>query len=108
MYLRKAARFRLSQTERDEIVDHIARNPTAGRIMPGTGGARKVRLAGRGKGKSGGFRIMTIFGGIDILVFLISVYAKVDKIDLTQQKRNTIKALVPVLVDTYAKGVRLP
>lgn len=76
--------------------------------MPGTGAARKVRLAGRSKGKSGGFRIITFFGGIDIPVFLISVYAKADKVNLTQQERNTIKALVPALVDSYMKGVRSP
>ena len=40
MYLRKAARLRLSQAEHEEIVDHLARNPTAGQIIPGTGGAR--------------------------------------------------------------------
>ena len=91
MYLRTAARLRLSQTERDEIVDHIARNPTAGQIMPGTGGARKIRLAGRGKGKSGGFRIITFFGGIDIPVFLLSVYAKAQKIDMTQSERNALR-----------------
>ena len=108
MYLRKAARLRLSQAEQEEIVDHIARNPTAGQIIPGTGGARKVRFAGRGKGKSGGLRVITFFGGLDIPVFLITVFAKTDKVDLTQHERNTIKALLPVLVDTYRKGVRKP
>ncbi len=92
MYLRKAARLRLSQTERDEIVDHVAHNPTAGQIIPGTGGARKFRLAGRGKGKSGGFRVITFFGGVDIPVFLLSIYAKAQKIDITQSERRALRS----------------
>lgn len=35
-------------------------------MMQGTGGVRKARLAGRGKGKSGGYRIVWYFGGGDI------------------------------------------
>jgi len=41
------------------IVETLAQNPTAGDVMVGTGGCRKVRFAGRGKGKSGGFRVIT-------------------------------------------------
>ncbi|MCX7304421.1 MAG: hypothetical protein NTV73_08780 [Hyphomicrobiales bacterium] len=36
-----------------------------GDIMPGTGGARKLRFAGRGKGKSGGYRIITFYADAD-------------------------------------------
>ncbi len=31
----------------------LSENPQAGDVMSGTGGARKVRFAGKGKGKSG-------------------------------------------------------
>jgi len=41
-------------------VDLVAGNPEAGDVMQGTGGVRKARLAGRGKGKSGGYRIVFI------------------------------------------------
>ena len=34
--------------------------------MQGTGGCRKLRIAGRNKGKSGGYRVVTAFGGDDI------------------------------------------
>jgi hypothetical protein len=53
-YLRDARAAGLTDSERLVIVDYIARHPDTGDIIPGTGGARKVRFAGRGKGKSGG------------------------------------------------------
>ena len=38
----------------------------AGDVIEGTGGARKLRFAGKGKGKRGGFRVITFFSGADI------------------------------------------
>ena len=43
----------LSEGDLGRIIDHLARRPDAGDPIQGTGGARKVRFAGRGKGKSG-------------------------------------------------------
>jgi len=39
---------------------HLARNPEAGDVIPGTGGFRKLRWADRrrGKGKRGGLRVI--------------------------------------------------
>ncbi len=43
---------RLSRHEVGRFIDYIAANPDDGDPMTGTGGARKVRWAARGKGKS--------------------------------------------------------
>ena len=51
IYLRDAKAAGLSDDERQRIVDFMAANADAGREVPGTGGARKVRFAGKGKGK---------------------------------------------------------
>jgi hypothetical protein len=59
-YLGDADTAGLSEDERFEIVSLLAANPMAGVLMPGTGGARKLRVAGRGKGKSGGYRVTRI------------------------------------------------
>lgn len=58
-YLASARDENVTEEERAEIVSFLAANPDAGDIMAGTGGARKVRFAGRGKGKSGGYRVIT-------------------------------------------------
>jgi hypothetical protein len=45
--------------EVDRIVDNVARQPDAGDAIQGTGDARRIRFAGRGRGKSGGHRVIT-------------------------------------------------
>lgn len=58
-------------------------------------------LAGRGKGKSGGYRIIFAFGGGDIPVFLITVFGKGEKDNLSQAERNELAKLTKVLFETY-------
>jgi len=74
--------------------------------MPGTGGARKVRFAGRGKGKSGGYRVVTYFGGSDLPVFLLAVISKGERADLSQAERNELRAELSGLAADYRAGVR--
>ena len=98
-YLRDAKAAILSDDERKEIVNFIAANPDAGHEIPGTGGARKVRFAGKGKGKSGGYRVITFYSGEDIPVFLLNVFAKNEKTDLSQTDRNQFKTVLAALAD---------
>ena len=69
-YLKDARNAGLSEDERRAIVDFLSDNPTAGDEISGTGGARKVRFAAKGKGKSGGVRVITFYSGADIPIFL--------------------------------------
>ncbi len=96
-FLASAADEGLSNDERAAIVSFIAENPTSGEIMTGTGGARKVRIAGRGKGKSGGYRVITFFGGDYIPVFLLDVYGKDTKDNLTKAERNELREILTAL-----------
>jgi hypothetical protein len=66
----------LSDDEQDHIVAEISKNPLIGDIMEGTGGVRKVRFAGRGKGKSGGYRTVHYFAGDDVPVLLLALINK--------------------------------
>ena len=52
-FRRAAGEAAIGYNERAAIVDHLALHPDAGDLIPGTGGARKVRFRGRGRGKSG-------------------------------------------------------
>jgi hypothetical protein len=84
-------------------VDFIAVNPDAGKEIRGTGGARKVRFAGRGKGKSGGYRVITFYSDEDVPVFLLNVFAKNEKTDLTQAERNELKTVLAALANAYRR-----
>ena len=91
-YLRAAKDAGMSADEMAAAVDLVASDPEAGDVMQGTGGVRKARLAGRGKGKSGGYRIVHYYGGGDIPVFLLTVFGKGEKANLTQGERNALRA----------------
>jgi hypothetical protein len=91
-YLRDAKDTGLDPNERASIVMYLAENPSAGVEIPGTGGARKVRFTGRGRGKSGGYRVVTFYSGEEVPVFLLNVFAKGDRVDLSQDERNEFAA----------------
>ncbi|HJZ95384.1 MAG TPA: type II toxin-antitoxin system RelE/ParE family toxin [Candidatus Solibacter sp.] len=84
----------------------IAANPEAGDVIEGTGGARKVRFAGKGKGKSGGYRVITFFSGVELPVFLLNIFAKNEKIDLSAKERRVLKSLLGGIASAYKSGRR--
>jgi len=66
----------MTEVERAAAVQLIAADPTAGDLIIGSGGLRKVRVPGRGKGKSGGYRVLTLFIGVDAPVYLLACLSK--------------------------------
>ena len=64
-----------SDAERTEFVSFIAANPTAGAVIPGSGGCRKVRWSRSGRGKRGGARVI-YFLAADGTVWLLIAYTK--------------------------------
>ena len=75
----------------------------AGNEISGTGGVRKVRFATKGKGKSGGYRIITFYSGPDIPAFLITIYRKGVKNALSQDEKNAMKLMTKRLIDSYTR-----
>lgn len=82
---------------------YLGMNPEAGDIVPESGGIRKVRWAAQGRGKRGGFRVIYYFHSETFPLFLLTVYAKNQRANLTKAERNGFKNLVPILVKTYDK-----
>ena len=102
-FLRCAKKLGISDDEREQIVDFIAEHPLAGDEIPGTGGMRKVRIAAKGRGKSGGYRVITFFTGADIPVFLITAYAKSQKENITADEKKTMKGLSDRIAQAYRR-----
>jgi hypothetical protein len=94
----------VSETELADIIAVVAADPKDGAIMEGTGGARKLRVAGRGQGKRGGYRLIAFFGGDDVPVFLLDIYGKGEKDNLSKAERNALRAILSKLVDAYRAG----
>jgi mRNA-degrading endonuclease RelE of RelBE toxin-antitoxin system len=101
-YLSDAERL-FSPDERKAIVDRLAADPTCGVIIPGGGGVRKVRFGFGGRGKSGGARIIYLFSGEDLPVFVLAVYAKNDKVNLSMAERNALGRMVTEMVRSYRR-----
>jgi len=102
-FLRKAAGL-LTDEERAQMVEFIATHPEDGDIMPESGGVRKLRWAAKGKGKSGGVRVIYYFYNDTFPIFLLTLYTKSQKANLTKAERNDLKSLVPMLMISYRKG----
>jgi hypothetical protein len=66
-------------------------------FLQGTGGCRKFRFAKEGGGKSGGYRVVTWFGGGDVPVFLLTVFAKGRQATLTPDERNGLARITAAL-----------
>lgn len=87
----------MTSSERDEFINFLAKNPEIGDLITGTGGVRKVRWSGNNKGKRGGVRVIYYYYNESCPVFLLTVYGKNDKADLTSEQKKKISAFVQVL-----------
>jgi mRNA-degrading endonuclease RelE of RelBE toxin-antitoxin system len=68
--------------------------PEQGRLIPGTSGLRKIRWAGKGHGKSGGYRIIYYWDKPTETIYMLYVYPKNRQEELTSQQRKLLSKLV--------------
>jgi hypothetical protein len=106
-FRRAADHVGMSDAEIEALVNFVSANPVAGDEISGTGGCRKFRVAGRGKGKSGGYRTITFFSGKDTPVFLITVFSKGERSNLTKGECNQLRIISRALVDEYRSRIRV-
>jgi mRNA-degrading endonuclease RelE of RelBE toxin-antitoxin system len=72
----------------------LAADPEAGSIIPGTGGLRKIRWRGSGRGKRGGVRIIYYWAGAHDAILLLMVFAKNERSDLTREQKAILRRIV--------------
>jgi len=106
-FRREAIKAGMCEEDIGDLVSYLSEKPDAGDEIKDTGGCRKLRFSIRGnkKGKSGGVRIITFYSGEVMPVFLLTVFAKSTKIDLTAQERKGLKTLTKQIVDEYSRRV---
>ena len=96
LFLRQAADV-WDDAEHDAFVTFIASNPMAGDVIPDTGGVRKVRWARSGTGKRGGARVIYFYYDAGRPLYLLMVYAKARREDLTPDEKRTVRSIAAVL-----------
>lgn len=74
--------------------------PTAGAVIPGTGGLRKIRVALGARGKRGGFRVIYYLADRDF-VYLLLAYAKSVKENLNEAEKSVLKSLAKQLQEAH-------
>ena len=90
----RAIRKLLSEDARGEMEAAIAAEPDAAPVIRGTGGIRKVRWAGSGRGKRGGIRAIYYWHAAGGAIYMLTAYAKADRDDLTPSDKKTLARLV--------------
>lgn len=80
-----------------KVQDEILKNPAKGDVIPGTGGTRKIRVGKEGFGKSGGYRVIYIDLPDKRTVYLITVYDKRVKENITEEQKKVIRILAQKL-----------
>jgi len=95
----KRAKAIMSELERESAINFIAANPEAGVSLGG--GLRKVRIPREGAGKSGGYRTIYVFGGAHMPIFLITVFAKNEKANLSKTEQAAAVEMSRALVAKY-------
>lgn len=98
-----ATRKLMDETERALLVDYLARHPTAGDLIPATGGVRKLRWALEGRGKRGGARVIYFHHSAGMPLFALTAFAKNERADLSQQDLNDFKQLTALLAATFGR-----
>ena len=99
-FLRRAEAL-ITEQEKQSIINYLALHPNAGVIMKGTGGIRKLSWATGSKGKSGGVRVVYYFHNESMPLFLLSLFGKSEKANLSKSERNELARFTTLLVKNY-------
>lgn len=71
--------------------------------MEGTGGIRKLRWKKEGSGKSGGVRVIYYYHNQHYPLFLLTVFGKSEKVNLSKAERNELAKLIRRLIESYGE-----
>jgi len=96
----------LNLTDDDLILleDYLSENPDSGNVIQGTGGLRKLRWALPNTSKSGGARILYLDIVVKEKIYMIDLFTKSEKENLTKAEKNNMKKLVTELKGENRNG----
>lgn len=83
-----------NEEERGEFAAYIAESPSAGDVVPKSGGIRKVRWRRAGTGKSGGVRVIYFTRTTEEEIVLLLIYAKAKTDNITGPKLKEIRRVI--------------
>ena len=96
-FLEKWSKLGLTDEDMMRLEEMLLNHPEIGAVMSGTGGIRKMRFPFGNKGKSGSSRVIYIDFQMKEQVFLLDIYPKSEKSNLTKKERNELRKFVEIL-----------
>jgi len=99
-FVRRAKKL-LHDTERERLIHYLAANPTAGVLLEGTGGIRKLRWKREGMGKRGGVRVIYYYHNSQYPLFLLTLFGKSEQANVSKTERQLLAKLVEQLLTAY-------
>ena len=94
---RQWQKFGLGDDELHQLQETLLENPKAGKVIRGTKGLRKIRIAFEGQRKSGSGRVAYVDFTVHETVYLITAYPKSEKDNLSKAERNSIAKMIVLL-----------
>ncbi len=97
------AKGRMKATEVEALIDYLAARPEAGDVIQETGGLRKIRFGIGNRGKSSSVRVVYYYYNDTMPLFLLTVFAKNEKNNLSKAERNALAKVARALRDSYGE-----
>jgi hypothetical protein len=91
----------LTEEQIEALKQEVAYFRQLGSVIEGTGGLRKLRFGAKGRGKRGGARVLYYYGGDHMPLFLIAIYPKSVKENISAAEKKAIKKLINCLAEEY-------
>jgi hypothetical protein len=96
-FLKRWYQIGLNDEDLGELEVYLCKYPEKGDLIRGTGGLRKIRWKCRGRGKSGGIRTLYVDFAYYEKIYLITVYTKSEKANISTEEKHEIKKLIDAL-----------
>lgn len=96
-YERNWAKLGFDDEDLRRLEIEILKDPTAAPVIRGTGKLRKMRFSFKNEGKSGSVRICYVDFVVHETIYLITVYPKKEKDNLSKAERNEIRKMIELL-----------
>lgn len=96
------AKILLSDKEQANIIDYLSAHPKSGEVLQGTGGIRKLRWGRSDQGKSGGVRIIYYYHNENMPLYILTLFGKGQKTNISKAERNELAKLVKILKNFWS------
>jgi hypothetical protein len=98
-FKRSIKKEKITKDSVDSLKTELRENPEKGKIIPNSGGLRKIRMSLENTGKRGGARAIYLYLSMKGRIYLITAYKKINKENLTNDDLKVLRQLSKTIKD---------